>query len=1020
MRKKRPTRPAARPAAGRSRRNHPPLRPQDVEPARRAKPAGASQPPRAENGLVLVGVGASAGGLEAFTQFLEGLPDDTGMAFVLVQHLSPGHESTLPALLGAASGMQVEQVEDGTLPQPNHVYVIPPNVQLEFEKGRLRLTPRPAGRSQYTPIDHFFQSLAEAYGNRAIGIVLSGNASDGALGLREIKAAGGLAIAQDPATAAYGGMPHAAIATGVVDLILPVRDMARHLMQFRDHPYAASPGNGDGAMHEQQDTLEANDGQLGRIFTLLRNAKGVDFSLYKPPTIRRRIQRRMALHKVQALENYIDLLKANAGEVDALYHDILIQVTHFFREPEALDAMVQTVFPRLLKDRPADAPLRVWIPGCATGEEVYSVTILLLEALDGDALTAPVQIFGTDVSEASVDYARNGAYPEAIREHVSPERLRRFFTFAEGTYRINKNVRELCIFARQDLSRDPPFSRLDMIVCRNVLIYLGAPLQKRLISVFHYALKADGFLVLGKAETVGFGGELFSPLDKKQRIYLRRPVDVRHTLFPSDLGQHRRTEAVGLKPVERSEPGIVGQANQYLLDHYTPPGVLVDANLHIVQFRGQTGAYLEPAPGSASLSLLKMAREGLMHGLRTALQMARKKGSVVRKEGLTVRANGGYREVAIEVSPIGLQGRDPHFLIIFHEVRSKTQRSARRSEPRPALAPRSPSSANDRLHRLQQELATSREYLQSMIQDLEAANEELQSANEEILSSNEELQSTNEELDTAKEELQSINEELNTVNEELQGRNDELNRVNSDLVNLLGSVQIAIVMVNQELRIRRFTPMAEKLFNLIPGDLGRPIGNIQPGFVGPNLQELITEVTDSMTTRTTEVRDKEGRWYRLTVRPYKRGGNQIDGAVLVLYDIDAMRREETRSLFNRELARGALELASEPVLVVDADLRVKSLNRSYARRYAISEDEASGRPISDLPGGLWKGDEVAAILAGLLSRDDGQIELQVRDTDDGDRRPARVTARRIAGEDGRGAIVLILSDEKTTDRAAPR
>jgi two-component system CheB/CheR fusion protein len=962
-------------------------------------------------------VGASAGGLEAFKQFLEGMPDDTGMTFVLVQHLAPGYESTLPALLGSASGMHVEQVEDGTLPQPNHVYVIPPNVQMEIDKRRLRLTPRPTGRSQYMPIDHFFRSLAGALGNRAVGIVLSGNASDGAMGLREIKAAGGLAIAQDPATAAFGGMPHAAIATGVVDLVLPVREMARHLIQFLDHPYAAAPVDGDGGMHEQKDTLAASDGQLGRIFTLLRNAKGVDFSLYKPPTIRRRIQRRMAMHKVETLEDYIGLLKAKAAEVEALYHDILIQVTHFFREPEALDAMVRLVFPRLLKDRPVDAPLRVWIPGCATGEEVYSITILLLEALGADERSAPVQIFGTDVSEASVDYARNGAYPEAIREHVSPERLRRFFTFLEGTYRINKNVRELCVFARQDLSRDPPFSRLDMIVCRNVLIYLGAPLQKRLISVFHYALKTPGFLVLGKAETAGFGDELFTPIDKKQRIYLRRPVETgRHTLFPSDQEPHRRPETVGLRPAERGQPSIIGQANQYMLDHYTPPGVLVDGNLHIVQFRGQTGAYLEPAPGSASLNLLKMAREGLVFGLRTALHTARKKGVVVRKEGLRVRANEGYREVSIEVSPIGMPDRDMHFLITFHEIHPKTGDRKPGSGRRPRREP----PADGRLHRPQQELAASREYLQSMIQDLEAANEELQSANEEILSSNEELQSTNEELDTAKEELQSINEELNTVNEELQGRNDELNRVNSDLVNLLGSVQIAVVMVNSDLKIRRFTPTAEKLFNLIPGDLGRPIGNIQPAFDGPNLHDLITEVTEGMTTRTSEVRDKEGRWYRLSIRPYKRAGNQIDGAVLVLYDIDAVRREETRSLFNRELARGALELTREPVLVVDADLRVKSLNRSYARRYAISEDEACGRRISDLPGGLWEGDQVAATLADLLSRNGGSAELQVRDNDDGDGKPARVTARRITGEDGRGAIVLILPEEKTTDRAAPR
>ena len=974
-------------------------------PSRRTGRAGADLP-------IVVGVGASAGGLEAFTQLLEALPDDTGMAFVLVQHLAPKHESALPTLLGPVSGMRVEQAREGLRPQPNHVYVIPPNSQLTIGQGKLHLAPRPAGPAQHTPIDSFFRSLAEECGSRAIGVILSGTASDGSMGLREIKAAGGIAIAQDPNTATYGGMPHAAVATGVVDLVLPVRGIAEALVQFRDHPYIAPPSADPET--EVSGELRASEAQLQRIFTLLRHAKGVDFSLYKPPTIKRRIQRRMALHKIEAVDAYVTHMKETPAEVDALYHDILIQVTHFFREQEALNGIARAVFPALLKDRPSDLPLRIWVPGCATGEEVYTVAILLLEALDAMSLSLPIQIFGTDVSEGAVEYARNGVYPEAIREHVSPERLRKSFTHVDGTWRISKKVRELCVFARQDLARDPPFSRLDLIVCRNVLIYLGAPLQKRLMNVFHYALKSSGFLVLGKAETVGLSSDLFTPLDKKQRIYLRRPLERLHgTLFSSEMQKQR------LDPQARrgsaQEPGpqsIIGQANQHLLEHYTPPAVLVDANMHIVQFRGQTGAYLEPAPGNASLNLLKMAREGLLYGLRTALHAARKKGQTVRKDGLRVKTNGGYRTLGIEISPIGAARRDLHYLIVFHEPPAPFH-EAPSTEPAPAPARGARREARDgkRVAHLQQELAASRDYLQSMIQDLEAANEELQSANEEILSSNEELQSTNEELDTAKEELQSINEELNTVNEELHGRNEELSRVNSDLLNLLGTVQIAIVIVNSDLQIRRFTPMAERLFNLIPGDIGRPIGNIQPTFEGQDLQALISEVIETMTPRTCEVRDRQGRWFSLTVRPYKNVANAIDGAVMVLHDIDATRRESALATHHRDLARGAMDLAREPAVVVNADLKVVSVNRAWCRRFRVTELETVGRPMADLPGAAWKDEAVGDALGRLLERAEAGAETTLK-ADGRDRPHATIVARRLVGEDGRGALLMILAEEK--------
>ncbi|MGH9869247.1 MAG: chemotaxis protein CheB [Candidatus Polarisedimenticolia bacterium] len=970
--------------------------------------------------LIIVGVGASAGGLEAFTQLLTALPSDTGLAFVLVQHLAPRHESTLPALLAGATTMSVQQVRDGTRLKRDQVYVIPPNAQMELAgQRRLHLTPRPTGRAQHTPIDRFFRSMAASAGSRAIGIVLSGTASDGALGLREIKAAGGIAIAQDPDTAAYGGMPHAAVATGVVDLVLPVQDIAKFLQNLRAHPYVvASRSGGDAPVAVE---TVATEKQLQRIFSFLRAAMGVDFSLYKPPTIKRRILRRMSLHRLETIDTYTTFLAENPKEVEALYHDILIQVTHFFREPEALEALVKEVVPGLLKDRRRDSALRVWLPGCATGEEVYSMVILLLEALGKHAENIPIQVFGTDVSEAAVEFARNGVYTEAIAEHVSSERLRSFFTHGEGSYRISKRVRDQCIFARQDLTRDPPFSKLDMIVCRNVLIYLGASLQKRLMQVFHYALNPNGHLLLGKAETAGQGAELFSFVDKKQRIYRRRNQDLVHrALFAPDVLMNRPA-VMGRKPTvhEPSPQNVLGMASQYLMDHYTPAGVVVDSSLQIIQFRGQTGPYLEPAPGSASLNLLKMTREGLLYGLRGALQAARKKGDQVSREGLRVRSNGGYRWVGIDVCPLRAPGQDTHYLIIFRATDAPALSTAGRKH-RASKDSREQAREQTRVTRLQQELAASREYMQSMIQDLEAANEELQSANEEILSSNEELQSTNEELDTAKEELQSINEELNTVNEELHGRNEELNSVNSDLMNVLSGVQVALVMVNAELRIRRFTPLAEKLFNLIPGDIGRPIGNIHPTFDGPDLQVLIAEVVDSMTGREQEVRDREGHWYNLVARPYKSAVNRVDGAVLALYDIDAVRRHETRSRFYREVARTALELMGEPMLVIDSDLRVKRANRAWCRRFNILENEIAGRPLADIADTPWKDAPADGVLANLLQQPEGTVVRVMEGSFGPEKLTARVTARRIAGDDDRGALVLLLTTDGGTRDAAPQ
>jgi two-component system CheB/CheR fusion protein len=826
---------------------------------------------------MVVGVGASAGGLEAFSQLLAALPADLGMAVVLVQHLAPQHESALPALLSSVSALPVVQVSEGMRVEANRVYVIPPNVQMEIVDGDLHLNPRPSDRSQFTPVDFFLRSLADSAQERAVAVILSGTASDGAAGVREVKGAGGITIAQDPATAKYDGMPRAAIATGMVDLVLSPAEIAAELLRIPRYPFAEAVEAEDGSAFGEPELL--------RVFSLLRTATGVDFKQYKRATMLRRLRRRMALQKIPSLSQYVKFLEDTPKELQRLYQDVLIHVTRFFREPESFQALTADVFPKIVGNRRGDSPIRVWVCGCATGEEAYSVAIALLEFLGDEVRSTPIQIFATDVSEPAIEHARSGIYPESVAGDLSEDLLRRYFRKVDGSYRVSEAVRDLCVFARQDLTRDPPFSKLDLVLCRNVLIYMTAPLQRKLMATFHYALKPTGFLMLGHAETIGVHNDLFSIAHKQHRIYGRRPTDALPSIsFSADYStappqRIKRTE------VREDGRGLQAEANRMLLDRYAPAGVVVDSEMNIIQFRGQTGRYLEPSPGEPSLSLLKMTREGLLYGVRSALNTARKRRAAVRREGLRVKADGAWHIVNVQVLPLAASERS-HYLVLFEEEtpRGRVTRKSDRAEARRGRIESPP------VEELQQELAASREHLQSIIQELEAANEELQSANEEILSSNEELQSTNEELDTAKEELQSTNEELNTVNEELHGRNEELSRVNSDLMNLLASVEIAIVIVASDHRIRRFTPMAERVLNLLPADIGRPISHIHPNIDCPDLEQLIGHAIDQVVPQEREVRDRQGKAYSLRIRPYKNLDNRIEGAVLTLFDIEMAPR----------------------------------------------------------------------------------------------------------------------------------
>jgi two-component system CheB/CheR fusion protein len=914
-------------------------------PARSTRPQSAARSagtvPRAPSGLTVVGIGASAGGLEALTRLLQHLDPTTGMALVVVQHLAPRHESMLPELLGASAALPVVQVRNGMPLQGGRVHVIPPNVEMTITDGALRLAPRAADGSRYHPIDAFFRSLAERSEGRAVGVVLSGSASDGAIGLREIKAAGGITIAQEPNTAKYDSMPRAAIATGAVDFILSPEHIADELRRLNAHPFL-------GSSVPDQTNSDAVFGQehLDQLFDVLRSSSGVDFSHYKLPTIKRRLQRRMLLRRTSQLTDYLSILQKDGDEVRNLYRDILIHVTRFFREPESFDALKKLVFPRLLEDAANRRSVRIWVPGCATGEEAYSIAIALLEHVGPESSGVPIQVFATDVGEEAVDHARLGLYSESIAADVSAERLRRFFTRVDGQYRVSKLVRDSCIFARQDLTRDPPFSKLDLIVCRNVLIYLGPPLQRKLMSVFHYALKEGGFLMLGAAESTGSHSELYSLIDNRHKIFSKRaghlPVDFEPPRHQID--SRIDADALAKQPAQASTERRAGnlqlEITRALLGRYTPPSVVVDHDFQIVQTRGKTGPFLELATGDPSLNLLKMAREGLLHELRSALLEARKRLKPVRREGVTVRANGGQREIDLQVVPLQTEGEAPYLLVLFESP-------GPRKTGQPKLVEVKTRRGDRRMERMQQELSSSREYLQSIIQDLEAANEELQSANEEILSSNEELQSTNEELDTAKEELQSTNEELNTVNEELNARNEELSHVNSDLINLLTAVPAAVVIVSSDLKIRRFTPMAEHVLNLIPTDVGRPLSDIKPNLDTNALEELTREVIDSVSSKELEARDRSGRLYSIRIRPYKDLENRINGAVLAFADIGRAPVGDSPELWHAPV-RSVVDAVSVGVMVLDDDLRVLVANQPLLRILGVRAESLRDRPWSEL------------------------------------------------------------------------
>ncbi len=831
----------------------------------------------------IIGIGASAGGLEALEQFLRSVPADSGMAFVVVQHLDPTHKGLLPELLQRTAVVPVERVTDRLRVQPNHVYVIPSNKDMSLLRGALHLFEPAASRGLRLPIDFLFRSLAEDQRERSAGIILSGMGSDGTLGLRAIKEMAGVTLAQAPASAKFDGMPRSAIDAGLVDIVAPPEDLYARLAAYLQRaPSVARP----------EPVLDDRDQSgLDKALILLRSQTGHDFSLYKKSTLYRRIERRMGLHQLDKIAHYVHFLQENPAERELLFKELLIGVTRFFRDPAAWVQLRDQALPMLLAKWPAGGPLRAWVVGCSTGEEAYSLGIAFREALEqlNPPKTYSLQIFATDLDPDAITKARLGFYPENITADVTPERLHRFFIHEDsGGYRIGKEIREMVTFAPQNVILDPPFTKLDLLICRNLLIYMTLELQKKLMALFHYSLNPSGVLFLGSAETVSGSSELFELLDGKWRLYRRQPFAGRReaidfaTVIPP---------ALTLPPEElrAAKPTVNLQAlaEQVLLQRFTPAAVLVGHQGDILYINGRTGKYLEPAAGQVNWNILAMAREGLRGELLDAFQQALRPpaSEAVVRRGLRIKTNGDYQTVDLTIQalqePEALRGM---VMVVLTDAPTPNAPKRRKSGK--------PTTDGALIEHLEQEVRQLREALQGGREEMQTSQEELKSANEELQSTNEELQSTNEELTTSKEELQSLNEELQTVNAELQSKVDQLSRANNDMKNLLDSTNIATLFLDDALRVRRFTTQAAKLINLLPGDVGRPITDIASDLLYPELAQDVAEVLRTLIFCEKQVTCRDQHWFAARIMPYRTLENRIDGVVLTFLDITASKTQE--------------------------------------------------------------------------------------------------------------------------------
>ena len=857
----------------------------------------------------IAGIGASAGGLEALEIFFSNLPSECNMAFVIIQHLSPKHKSIMGSLLSKYTQMPVNEIKSGMKVEPNHVYLNPPDKNVVIQNGKLELMIPTKTDGINLPIDCFFKSMAADLGEKAICIILSGTATDGTLGLGAIKGGGGIAMVQTPDSAKYDGMPRSAIATGIVDFILPVNKLPGELIKYIETPYIR-------AVKKPKTPDDKFSEYLQTIFALIRHTVGHDLSHYKQTTIRRRIERRLAVHQITKISDYVKFLETNVAEVEILFKDMLIGVTNFFRDPEAFEVLKEQVLPELLKSRQPDSLIRIWSVGCSTGEEAYSMAILLLEVMDKIKQHHNVQIFASDIDIEAIEQGRLGVYPDSIAADVSQERLNKYFVKEDNTYRIKKQIREMIVFAVQNVIKDPPFSKIDLVSCRNLLIYMDTPLQKKILPLFHYTLRPEGVIFLGTSESIGEFTEYFRPFNNKWKIFKKQEGYIESAVdYPVVPFYHTRTTGAHTGKVN-SDIDLQNAAERVILSDYSLPGVLVNKNHEIIHFLGDTDKYLKTPVGRAAFNVLAMARDGLRHKLGRALNDAIRQGKICSCKDVQLRYNGDIRLIDLTVRPLLEADTSSGFFLVMFAEKPHISKTTEDKEKKRKAAHSDPVITD-----LEQELASTKEHLQASIEEQETSNEELRSTNEELQSVNEELQSTNEELETSKEELQSTNEELLTVNTELQKKLDELSEVNNDINNLLASTEIGTIFLDTELKIKRFTPAAAKIFNLIVTDVGRSISDITAKIPFERLLEDVQHVLKTLEKREIELQDMDGEWYYIKVVPYRTQDNVIDGVVIRFTNYTKIKKAEFAFAASEQNLQVALKNYSIVAANADLDLR---------------------------------------------------------------------------------------------------
>jgi two-component system CheB/CheR fusion protein len=939
--------------AGRKKPESPPKPQSKDDSASMPGPSTEAAAPHAERRVPVAGIGASAGGLDAFKKFFAAMPIDSGVAFILIPHLDPTHESMMVELIARQTKMSVVEAKEGMKVEANRVYIIPPNKYMTIQSGVLRLTGPVERRGLQTPIDLFLRSLAEDQQELAICVILSGTGSHGTLGLKAVKAVGGMTMVQDPKTAEYDRMPWSAVGSGLADFVLPPEQLPEALVKYVQHFYV-NGGTPAPAVLEAPDLLP-------QILAVLKTRAKFDFSSYRKKMLLRRVERRMGLNQVEHLPAYLQALREDPEEVKRLARDLLISVTSFFRDPEAYRALETQVLPALIQSKERDTPIRVWVPGCATGEEPYSVAILLLEQLAARQMSNPVQVFATDLDEDALEEARLGVYPENIIADVSPERLSRYFTRTdEHSFQVSKQLRETVVFAIQNAIADPPFSKLDLISCRNLLIYLEPEVQRKLINLLHFALNEGGFLFLGPSDTVGRHVDLFEAVDKKWRIYRRigpnRPERIEFPVVTHTglRGENKRSPG----PPAKRTVNFAELTQQFLLDTYAPAAVLINRKHEILYFFGPTMRYLDQPTGEPTQDLMLLAREGLGHKLRTSVHKAIRDKQIAVESGIRLKRNGDQVAITLTVRPFQWPGTPEGLLLITFQDEVG---------PTPPTPPSSETAPSDSLVRqLEYELKATREDLQSTIEELESSNEELKAANEEVMSMNEELQSGNEELETSKEELQSLNEELGTVNSQLNDKVEELESANNDMANLLNCTDIGTVFLDTGLRIKRYTPAATKQFNVIATDVGRPIMDITPKFTDPELQRDSERVIQDLLPLEKEIATEDGRWCLRRISLYRTLDNRIDGVVITFVNITGRKQmeEELRRLNEKleqlvadrtqalqaseELNRAILNYAAEGIITIDEHGTVESFNKAAEDMFRYEAEEVIGRNVNML------------------------------------------------------------------------